>query len=137
MMTIGEFARRSGVTVKALRYYDSRGLLPPSGRRPNGYRTYGEADLHRLAFIQQAKALGLTLEAIRELVGASHESNGVRPRPRLLRMLEGRIEQTTRQIAMLTLLRKKLSRRRTTLARRRNGRPGGAYCTCLHDGADD
>ena len=40
-MTIGEVARRSGFTVKALRYYERCGLLPPSGRRPSGYRVYG------------------------------------------------------------------------------------------------
>jgi DNA-binding transcriptional MerR regulator len=134
VMTIGEVARRSGFTVKALRYYERRGLLPPSGRRPSGYRIYGEADLYRLEFIQQAKALGLTLEAIRELAVASRAPNGARPRRRLLRVLEGRIEQTTRQIAMLTRLRQKLRQRRSALARRRDGGQGRAYCTCLNDG---
>ncbi|MGH2392543.1 MAG: MerR family transcriptional regulator [Candidatus Limnocylindria bacterium] len=133
-MTIGEIARRSGFTVKALRYYESRGLLPTSERRPSGYRIYVEADLHRLDFIKQAKALGLTLEAIRELVVASRVPNGAGPRPRLLRVLEGRIEHTTRQIAMLTRLRDKLRQRHRALARRRVGRRGRAYCTCLRDG---
>lgn len=130
-MTIGEIARRSGFTIKALRYYERRGLLPPAGRRPSGYRIYGEADLHRLEFIQQAKALGLTLEAIRELVVPG--DNGARPR--ILRVLEGRIEQTTRQIVVLTQLRRKLRQRRSALARRRGGgSQSRAYCTCLRDG---
>lgn len=134
-MTIGETARRSGFTIKALRYYERRGLLPPSGRRPSGYRVYREADLGRLEFIRQAKALGLTLEAIKELVAAPRGEPGARPRRLLLRVLEGRIAQTTRQIAVLAHLRGKLERRRRALARRRGGRgPGRAYCRCLHDG---
>jgi DNA-binding transcriptional MerR regulator len=90
LFTIGEQARRSGFTVTALRFYEHRELLPPSGRRPSGYRLYSEADLHRLEFIRQAKVLGLTLDAIRELVTAAREP-GARVRPRLLRMLGERI----------------------------------------------
>lgn len=64
LMTIGEIARRSGFTVKALRFYDGHGVLPPCRRQPSGYRLYSESDLRRLEFIRQAKVLGLTLDAI-------------------------------------------------------------------------
>jgi DNA-binding transcriptional MerR regulator len=134
LLAIGEVARRSGFTVKALRFYERRGLLPPSGRRPSGYRLYSEADLHRLEFIRQAKALGLTLEAIRELVLAARRPGGASARTRLLRMLEERIAQTTHQIATLTRLRKELERRRRALARPPHGDPGRGYCTCLQPG---
>ncbi|MGH7354482.1 MAG: MerR family transcriptional regulator [Candidatus Rokuibacteriota bacterium] len=130
-MTIGEAARRSGFTVKALRFYDRRGLLPPSGHRPSGYRLYGEADLHRLEFIRQAKTLGLTLEAIRELVVAARAPGGTGTRARLLRMLEERIAQTASQITTLTRLRKELQRRRRALSRPPEQDPGRGYCTCL------
>jgi MerR family transcriptional regulator, copper efflux regulator len=95
-LTIGEVAGRSGFTVKALRFYDRRGLLPPAGRRPSGYRLYSEADIHRLEFIRQAKALGLTLEAIRELVAAVSVPGNGSTRTRLLRVLDDRIAQTDR-----------------------------------------
>lgn len=131
-LTIGKLAGRSGFTVKALRYYDRRGLLPPSGRRPSGYRLYIEADTHRLQFIRQAKALGLTLEAIRELMAAG-QPGGASTRTRLLRMLDDRIAQTTAQIGALTRLRKELRRRRSALQGRRPRRDGGGYCTCLHE----
>lgn len=133
-LTIGEAARQSGFTVKALRFYDLRGLLPPCGRRPSGYRIYNQSDLHRLEFIRQAKALGLTLDAIRDLVVAAREPGAVRVRPRLLRMLSERIAQTGHQIATLTALRRELERRRRILASRQNDERGHGYCTCLHSG---
>ena len=136
LLTIGEVARRSGFTIKALRFYERRELLPPSGRRPSGYRLYSEADLHRLEFIRQAKALGLTLEAIRELVVAARRPGGASARTRLLRMLGERIAQTTRHIATLTRLRKELERRRRVLARPPHGNPGRGYCTCLQPGGE-
>jgi len=131
LVTIGEVARRSGFTVKALRFYERRGLLPPSGRRPSGYRLYSQADLHRLDFIRQAKTLGLTLEAIRQLVVAARVPGGANARARLLRMLEERIAQTANQITILIRLRKELKRRRRILARGSHRSSGRGYCTCL------
>ncbi|HEU4370612.1 MAG TPA: MerR family transcriptional regulator [Methylomirabilota bacterium] len=132
LMTIGEAARRSGFTVKALRFYERRGLLPPSGRRPSGYRLYSEADCHRLEFIRQAKTLGLTLEAIGDLVAAVRDARASGARPRLLRVLEERIAQTSQQIGALARLREELRRRRRTLALRPSPRRGRGYCTCLN-----
>jgi len=131
LMTIGEISRRSGFTIRALRFYERRGILPPTARRPSGYRLYGEVDLRRLAFIRQAKALGLTLDAIRELVVAARQLNGISTRDRLLRMLDQRIDQTTQQIEMLTGLRKELHRRRRALRLRPRRNRGRGYCTCL------
>jgi DNA-binding transcriptional MerR regulator len=131
LMTIGEVSRRSGFTIRTLRFYERRGVLPPTARRPSGYRLYGDVDLRRLAFIRQAKALGLTLDAIRELVVAARQRNGATTRDRLLRMLEGRISQTTQQIETLTGLRNELHRRRRALRLRPRHNGGRGYCTCL------
>lgn len=133
LLTIGEVARRSGFTVKALRFYDRHGLLPPCRRRPSGYRLYSESDLHRLEFIRQAKALGLSLRAIRDLVAAARVPGTARFRLRLLRMLSERIAQTTHQITTLTALRRELERRRRILASRQDEERGPGYCTCLHN----
>jgi DNA-binding transcriptional MerR regulator len=131
LMTIGEVSRRSGFTIRTLRFYERRGLCAPSARRPSGYRLYGEVDLHRLAFIRQAKALGITLAGIRQLVAPAGQAGGVGARDRLVRMLGERISQTTQQIAMLTGLRNELERRRRALGRQRRGDRGHEYCTCL------
>jgi len=135
LMTIGEVARRSGFTIKALRFYERRGLLPPSGRSAGKYRLYCEADLHRLEFIRGANALGLALDAIRELVVAAREQPRGTARARLLRVLGQRITQIGRQISMLTRLQKELERRRRSVAHQQL-RPASSprgYCTCLHE----
>jgi len=134
LMTIGEVARRSGFTIKALRFYERRGLLPPSGRSAGKYRLYCEVDLHRLEFIRSAKALGLALDAIRELVVAAREQPRGMTRPRLLRVLRERITQIGQQISMLTHLQKELVRRRRAVSQAlRPASSARGYCTCLHE----
>ena len=136
LMAIGLVARRSGFTVKALHFYERRGLLPPTGRSSAGYRLYSEADLHRLDFIRQAKVLGLPLDAIRQLVAAVREQPRGRARLKLLELLAERIRQTDEQIAMLARLRNELRRRRQAVARRAPRLAiARGYCTCLRDGA--
>lgn len=67
-MTIGELARRVGVNVQTVRYYERRGLLPKPDRTPSGYREYTEGTLDRLRFIRRAQELGFTLSEIGELL---------------------------------------------------------------------
>ncbi len=67
-LKIGEVAKLSGTTIKAIRFYEARGLLPRPARSPSGYRLYADRDLKRLAFIRRAKLLGLPLAKIRDLV---------------------------------------------------------------------
>ena len=66
-LTIGELARETGVTLRALRFYESKGLL---GRHGVGSaaRIFSQADRDRLALILQGKRLGFTLSEIRELL---------------------------------------------------------------------
>ncbi len=66
-MRIGEVARRAGVRVSLLRYYEDIGLLPAS-ERVSGQRRYDETVLRRLAVIDVAQRAGLSLEEIRQLV---------------------------------------------------------------------
>ena len=63
-MRIGEVARSAGVTVKAVRYYESLGLVR-AGRLPNGYREYDEAELLRIREIRTLGELGITAERTR------------------------------------------------------------------------
>jgi DNA-binding transcriptional MerR regulator len=64
--TIGEVARQFGLTLRALRFYESRGLIKPARR--GSTRLYGPKDVERLAVIVKAKRLGLSLTAIRHLI---------------------------------------------------------------------
>lgn len=64
LLSVSQVARRTGVTVRALHHYESRGLLRPAARSGAGYRLYGEVELRRLQHIVSLKALGLSLDAI-------------------------------------------------------------------------
>jgi DNA-binding transcriptional MerR regulator len=74
-VTIGELARETGVTVRALRFYQSKGLLGLGGTR-----VFSQTDRDRLALILQGKRLGFTLKEIRELLPA-HASHGAKALP--------------------------------------------------------
>jgi len=67
-LRIGELARRAGVNVQTIRYYERRGLLEEPPRLPSGYREYPESDLARLGFIRRAQGLGFTLSEIGDLL---------------------------------------------------------------------
>jgi DNA-binding transcriptional MerR regulator len=68
---IGSLAKRAGVGIDTVRYYERAGLLVPNRRLASGYRRYGELELARLRFIRRAQALGFTLREIRELLALS------------------------------------------------------------------
>lgn len=75
-MKIGELAQRTQVAIDTVRYYERQGLLPEPSRRASGYRSYGTDDVVRLRFIRRTKALGFTLQEIRELMALSSHGNG-------------------------------------------------------------
>jgi len=65
---VGELARRTGVSVRTLHYYDEIGLLAPSHHTAAGYRLYTEADVIRLQQIKSLRNLGFSLEEIRRFL---------------------------------------------------------------------
>jgi len=70
MYTIGQFARKTGVTARTLRFYDQKGLLKPSHLSESGRRYYTDRDLLTLQNILVFKHLGYSLEDIRRMLGA-------------------------------------------------------------------
>jgi DNA-binding transcriptional MerR regulator len=66
--SIGELARRTGLTVKTIRFYSDRGIVTPAGRTPAGYRRYGPDSVSRLALVRTLRELGLGLDVIRRVV---------------------------------------------------------------------
>ncbi|MDJ0823579.1 MAG: Cu(I)-responsive transcriptional regulator [Paracoccaceae bacterium] len=66
-MNIGEVAKRAGLPAKTIRYYEEIGLIRPL-RDANGYRAFRDSDLHRLAFLARARALGFSIEDCRTLM---------------------------------------------------------------------
>ncbi len=67
-MNIGEAAKQSGVTSKAIRYYESIDLIIPSGRAENNYRDFSDNDVHRLRFVSRGRSLGFSLAEVKELL---------------------------------------------------------------------
>lgn len=68
-MKIGEASKRSGVSSKMIRYYESIGLLAAAPRHDNTYRDFGPEEIHTLRFIHRARSLGFSMEEIARLIG--------------------------------------------------------------------
>ncbi|MDG1375692.1 MAG: Cu(I)-responsive transcriptional regulator [Yoonia sp.] len=66
-MNIGEASTHSGLPAKTIRYYEDIGLIKPL-RDANGYRAFRQQDVHKLAFLSQARALGFSIEDCRNLL---------------------------------------------------------------------
>lgn len=66
-MNIGEAADRSGLPAKTIRYYEEIGLIRPD-RGENGYRDYGDKDVHKLRFLHRSRGLGFSVEECRQLL---------------------------------------------------------------------
>ncbi|WP_282876749.1 Cu(I)-responsive transcriptional regulator [Pseudomonas peli] len=67
-MNIGQAAKKTGLSAKMIRYYESIDLLPEAGRTDSGYRQYSQQDLHRLAFIKRSRDLGFSLAEVSQLL---------------------------------------------------------------------
>ena len=67
-ITIGQLARKAGVKVETVRYYERRNLISEPPRSESGYRQYSNEDVQRIRFIKRAQGLGFTLHEIEELL---------------------------------------------------------------------
>jgi DNA-binding transcriptional MerR regulator len=67
-LTIGELARRTGLSVKTIRWYSDQGLVPPAGRTAAGYRLYGVEALARLELVRTLRRLGIDLRTIERVL---------------------------------------------------------------------
>ena len=126
-MRIGELAERAGTTAKTLRFYEQAGLLPESERTPSGYRDYDPAVLDRLAFVKVAKAAGLTLAEIKEVVQV-REAQGP-PCEHVAALLDIHATDLDGRIRELTALRDEVQRLRDR-ARRLDPNACGAAAVC-------
>lgn len=68
LLPIGELARRAGLTVTAVRFYADRGIVPPAGRSPAGYRLYRADAVARLALVRTLRELDVDLATVRRVL---------------------------------------------------------------------
>jgi DNA-binding transcriptional MerR regulator len=104
---VGELARVTGTSVRTLHYYDEIGLLVPSGRTRAGHRVYGAADVTRLQQIVSLRALGFSLEQIKDTLDGAGASPLEVIRMHLQR-LAGEIEEKQALYARLNHLAERL-----------------------------
>jgi len=100
-MRIGELSRRTGVSVRMLRYYECEGLLRPE-RTPAGYRRFDEADVASVERVVLLNRAGLKLATVRRLLPcASRGSPGFAPCQELKDSVRRKLVEIDRQIAAL------------------------------------
>lgn len=102
---IGALAKRGGVRIDTVRYYERSGLLAPKSRLASGYRRYGEVELARLRFIRRAQALGFSLKEVRELLALS----GRRDVARVKRAAQRKLTDVEKRITELQRVRSGLA----------------------------
>lgn len=107
MLTIGDVARRGGVTVESIRYYEKEGLIALPDRDVNGYRLYSSDAVSHIRFIKRAQEVGFTLKDIRELLSLRTNSDAsccdVRERAM------GKVREMEEKIAVLTRMKSVLA----------------------------
>lgn len=101
-MLIGEVARRSGVSARMLRHYESLGLVRPSGRTGSGYREYSGEDIRRIFHIESLRSLGLSLRE----AGRALEDPGFAPSALVGDLIRQTRERITAEEELLTRLRR-------------------------------
>lgn len=97
---ISEAAKRAGVNVQTLPYYEGRGLIPEPRRTSANHRDYGEDTIERVRFIKRAQLLGFDLEKIGELLRLSDAPRAERARVRAV--AEGRLNQLEQRLDEIT-----------------------------------
>src|SRR5712692_10209604 len=101
-MQIGIVAKRIGLSVDAIRFYEHNALLPRAPRTQGGFRPYAEKDVDTLAFIRRIQGLGFKLSEIRALL--SLRGTRLQPCAPVRRRLKGKLADVQRKLADLRKL---------------------------------
>ncbi|WP_455817056.1 Cu(I)-responsive transcriptional regulator [Pseudomonas cerasi] len=105
-MNISDVAKKTGLTSKAIRFYEEKGLVTPPLRTENGYRSYSAKHLEELTLLRQARQVGFNLDECREMVGLFNnpERHSADVKARTLR----KVREIETHINELQLMRQKL-----------------------------
>lgn len=98
-MQIGIVAKKLGVSVDAIRFYERNSLLPRAARTQGGFRQYDEGDVETLAFIRRAQGLGFKLSEIRSLLKL--RGNRLQPCAPVRRRLQEKLLDVQRKLTDL------------------------------------
>lgn len=129
-MTVGQAAQAAGLTRKAVRLYEERGLLPPAPRTAAGYRQYEQDDVDTLTFIRRARTLDLPLHDIGAIL--TLRRGGTTPCTAVRHLLDSRIAEIDQAITDLHALRASLTATRHAAAdTSAEPEPAGAVCPII------
>lgn len=129
-MQIGELAKQAGVSVQTVRFYERRKLLSEPARTESGYRQFGPEEVKRLSFIRQAKALGFSLDEIRNTIRS--RGRGECPCTDVIAMADRHLAAVTEQIEKVERFKQELSRAVRRWKRAGTQTPSaGAICTLI------
>jgi MerR family copper efflux transcriptional regulator len=128
-MQIGIVAKKIGLSVDAIRFYERNALLPRAARTEGGFRQYGESDVERLAFIRRVQGLGFKLSEIRGLLDL--RGNRLQPCAPVRRRLEEKLVGVRRKLADLQKLEHELRLALRSCNRELRKRP--AHCPILRE----
>lgn len=125
--TVGQLAKRAGVTAVTIRFYEKKGLIPPARRSASGYRYYSESVLNELNLIHNAKEAGFSLDEAKELVELSQtqEKTGNDVKLRLAQ----KIIEVQEKIKALTAIERSLQHLTSICS----GQMPSAECPIIHE----
>lgn len=107
-LRIGTLAKRAGVNLETVRFYERRGLLPQPPRADSGYRMYPSEAVRRIQFIKRAQEIGFSLKEIEELLRLRSSPHGMSAQVR--RRAEAKIEDIESKIRTLRSMKSTLQK---------------------------
>jgi DNA-binding transcriptional MerR regulator len=115
-LTIGQVSHITGVSAKAIRYYESAGLLPKPSRGENHYRRFGLGDVNRLVLLRHMRVLGVPLSAAKSLLRETADGRCSDVQRELLALMDERLAALDREMDELRRLRASVERYQRALA---------------------
>jgi MerR family transcriptional regulator, Zn(II)-responsive regulator of zntA len=106
-LLVGELAKRTGTTRKALRLYEASGLIAPAARTPAGYRVFGPGAVSIVGFVVKARRAGFTVAEIRDIVKIRR--SGRTPCPHVRTLIDTKLATIDRELADLKAARDELA----------------------------
>jgi Cu(I)-responsive transcriptional regulator len=107
-MKIGDIAKRTGLKIETVRFYESEGLIDPPLRSGSNYRLYDRSHLDRLSFVKRSRDLGFTLDQVRDLLRLADDPRG--SCDEVDAMAVRHIEEIDRKLADLHVLRDEIAK---------------------------
>lgn len=128
-LTIGQASQRTGLSPKAIRIYERKGLLPKALRTTSGYRLFQSDDVDVLRFIRQARSIGLRLDEIKDVLDL--QRIGQKPCETVITMLDAHIAEIDRALTDLASLRVTLAKACAQARASRERGEGGVICEII------